>query len=208
MRDAKRHLENFIILANEIHANKYDYSKSIYLGSTKKVEIVCNVHGSFWQMIGNHIRGHGCPKCAGRGLLTPENFKARCNEIHANKYDYSLVNCSRQSDTIKIICNVHGEFKQKAELHISGSKCPECVQDEKIKKRYDNFIEKAKAAHGDHYDYSRVEYVKAVDNVIIICPVHGEFKQTPGAHAKGTGCAKCSAMKRYLEDIEKHRGAV
>ena len=32
------------------------------------------------------------------------------------------------------------------------------------------FIEKARAIHGDKYDYSKVEYVNAKTKVCIICP--------------------------------------
>lgn len=53
------------------------------------------------------------------------------------------------------------------------------------------FIEKARKVHGDKYDYSKVEYIKASEKVCIICPVHGEFWQTPNQHLNGHGCAKC-----------------
>ena len=56
-------LQNFIIKANLIHNNKYDYSKSKYINNRTKLEIICPVHGSFWQEPCNHIKGHGCPYC-------------------------------------------------------------------------------------------------------------------------------------------------
>lgn len=50
--------------ANAIHSNRYDYSKSDYQGLRVKIEIMCSVHGSFWQTPDGHIHGeHGCPKC-------------------------------------------------------------------------------------------------------------------------------------------------
>ena len=55
------------------------------------------------------------------------------------------------------------------------------------------FINKAKEIHGDKYDYSKVEYVKAMKKVIITCKEHGDFEQTPNGHlSKGSGCRKCS----------------
>ncbi len=53
------------------------------------------------------------------------------------------------------------------------------------------FIEKAKAKHGDQYDYSLVEYVKNNEKVSIICPEHGIFNQVPGSHLSGSACPKC-----------------
>ena len=41
------------------------------------------------------------------------------------------------------------------------------------------FIEKARAVHGDRYDYSAVHYVAAIKDVKIICLEHGEFSQRP-----------------------------
>ena len=46
----------------------------------------------------------------------------------------------------------------------------------------EEFIAKAKAVHGDKYDYSQVEYVNNHTKVSIICPIHGVFRQRPLDH--------------------------
>ena len=56
----------------------------------------------------------------------------------------------------------------------------------------EEFIERARKLHGDKYDYSLVEYTRAIDNVRIICPKHGEFLQTPDTHLHSNGCSRCS----------------
>ena len=56
----------------------------------------------------------------------------------------------------------------------------------------EEFIQKAKAVHGDKYNYSKVEYVNAKTKVCIICPKHGEFWQNPDSHNRGVGCPKCA----------------
>lgn len=58
------------------------------------------------------------------------------------------------------------------------------------------FIEKARRAHGDRYDYSKVEYKNNKTKVCIICAEHGEFWQTPNAHLKGNKCPKCAVIDR------------
>ena len=60
-----------------------------------------------------------------------------------------------------------------------------------IKKSQEYFIQKARKVHNNKYDYSLVFYANAKTKVSIICPVHGEFKQTPDAHLHGSGCPKC-----------------
>ena len=50
--------------ANIIHDNKYDYSKVIYYGSRRKVQILCPIHGVFEQTPTAHCQGAGCPACS------------------------------------------------------------------------------------------------------------------------------------------------
>lgn len=53
----------FLKQAKIVHGDRYDYSKSNYKGSFEKIEIICPVHGSFWQTSASHLSGCGCPKC-------------------------------------------------------------------------------------------------------------------------------------------------
>ena len=55
----------------------------------------------------------------------------------------------------------------------------------------EQFIIRAKNAHGNKYDYSKVKYVNNQTKVAIICPIHGEFWQTPNNHLGRKGCPKC-----------------
>lgn len=54
------------------------------------------------------------------------------------------------------------------------------------------FITKAKSVHGNTYDYSKVDYIRAIDPVEIICRKHGSFMQLPYNHLKGNGCELCT----------------
>lgn len=60
-------------------------------------------------------------------------------------------------------------------------------------KRYDTayFIERARKVHGNKYRYHKVEYTTTRSHVVIDCPKHGEFKQTPESHLTGKGCKAC-----------------
>lgn len=60
----------------------------------------------------------------------------------------------------------------------------------------EEFIERAKEIHGDRYDYSKVVYKNVRDKVCIICPIHGEFYQTPNIHFRGNGCSECSGKAK------------
>ena len=62
------------------------------------------------------------------------------------------------------------------------------------------FIEKAKEIHGNKYNYSKVDYKNAKTKICIICPIHGEFYQTPDHHLQGQGCPKCSGKNKTTEE--------
>ena len=59
----KKTTQDFIKEAQKIHGDKYDYSKSEYIGANEKICIICPIHGEFWQKSIVHINGHGCPCC-------------------------------------------------------------------------------------------------------------------------------------------------
>lgn len=67
-------------------------------------------------------------------------------------------------------------------------------------------IARFRARHGDKYDYSKVVFTRMKDDVIVICPIHGEFKISAHNHARGTGCAACAGKCHTMVDrIEKAR---
>ena len=59
-----RNIDDFIIKANTIHKNIYDYSNSIYISSREPIIIICKIHGAFHQTPNDHLNGCGCQKCS------------------------------------------------------------------------------------------------------------------------------------------------
>lgn len=60
---------------------------------------------------------------------------------------------------------------------------------------HDVFIELCKKVHGDLYDYSKVNYIRVMDKIIISCKKHGDFEQRAYSHLEGEGCPKCKMSK-------------
>ena len=54
------------------------------------------------------------------------------------------------------------------------------------------FIDRARAVHGDKYDYSFSVYRSSKTKVFIHCPEHGVFEQRPKNHINGRGCLGCA----------------
>jgi ribosomal protein L37E len=59
----------------------------------------------------------------------------------------------------------------------------------------DEFIKRSNEVHKNYYDYSLVKYNSVKDNVTIICPKHGQFKQIANSHLAGHTCRKCGTDK-------------
>lgn len=127
--------------------------------------------------------------------LTQNDFLAKARKRHGDKYDYSNTVYVRASDSVVIICPKHGNFSQAAGEHLRRSGCPHCAREGR-RGTTDQFIKKAKAVHGDKYDYCNVEYGNSNDVVEIICPKHGSFRQSPGSHLNGRGCYDCGLVSR------------
>jgi len=67
----------------------------------------------------------------------------------------------------------------------------------KPKKTTKQFIEEAILIHGDIYDYSKSVYDGNRTKLIIICKIHGEFRQVPNSHlSQKAGCPDCTTEKR------------
>lgn len=203
----------FIEKANITHDNKYDYSKVKYVNTETKVCIICPIHGEFWQTPHDHLDKHGCPMCgketkAFKKRKDIDSFIKEANLIHNYKYDYSLIKeiNNRHNDRIQIICPEHGVFEQRAAVHLKGHGCQKCGG--YIPWTKDGFCEKANSVHNNKYDYSKIDYKGVETKVCIICPIHGEFWQTPHTHLNGSGCPHCKTSKGescILSILQKYR---
>ena len=198
--------EKWIKKAKAVHGDKYDYSKVNYVNCKTVVRIICPKHGEFLQTPNAHLSHKGCPKCAANAKLTVDEFVEKARKVHGDKYDYSKVEYENSQSKVCIICPEHGEFWQTPNSHLRGVRCPKCGEISRIKLHSfttKDFIEKARKAHGDKYDYSKVKYVNEHTKVCIICPEHGEFWQAAHDHVRGRGCPKC-AVKRISKILSSN----
>ena len=200
----KKTTEEFIKEAKAVHGDRYNYSKTIYNGSNKKVIITCPKHGDFPILPSSHKAGHGCPWCAGNKKKTLEEFIADARAVHGDKYNYDKVNYINVDTPVTITCPKHGDFLQTPYKHKDGQGCYECAK-EKLSGLFtdtkDEFIVKAIFVHGNRYNYDKVEYNGDKEDVTITCPIHGDFLQTPHNHKAGCGCPKCNQSHLEAETM-------
>lgn len=145
--------------------------------------------------------------------INQDEWIKRARKVHGYKYDYSKVNYVAALEPVTIICPTHGEFEQKPHNHVNQKQgCPKCAGKGKTT---EEFIKRAKQVHGDKYDYSKVKYISSTKPVKIICPIHGEFEQTPSRHYV-SGCNKCGyesmvnklskTTEKFIKDARKVHG--
>lgn len=182
--------DEFLRRCTARHGDKYDYSKVVYLGSDKKVVVVCSKHGDFSQSATNHAQGQGCPKCRKNHNLNAKDFIKRARSVHGEKYSYKELVYVNTKTKVLITCFEHGNFKQLPHDHLKGFGCGSCSGNAKL--TTDEFIRRSRLAHGNYYDYSKSVYKNARGKVAIICPEHGEFLQHAADHARGVMCKQCS----------------
>jgi very-short-patch-repair endonuclease len=117
--------QEFLLLANDTHNNKFDYSKMVYKSYLNdKIIIFCDIHGEFTQTPYSHIQC-GCPKCS--KTLSKEDFVEKCVEKHGDRYDYSETVYIDNKTKVRIKCKDHGYFEQYPSNHYSsGNICPQC----------------------------------------------------------------------------------
>jgi hypothetical protein len=136
--------------------------------------------------------------------LNQEQFIKNCYDVHLDIFDYSKVKYINGKTKIVIICKTHGEFLQFPNNHLSGRGCPKCGTKNNghyKKHNLQSFIDKANSIHNYKYDYSLLNESKlgSRDKIIIICKIHGEYKQNTQSHFNGHGCWDCGNILTQVD---------
>lgn len=131
-------------------------------------------------------------------------------------YGYEFVNYKAMKKPITLICHVigsngqeHGEFSMRPDNIFSGNQgCPKCWKERRSSSQMlsqEEFIKRSKSVHNNLYEYYKVIYKGSSTKVCIVCPIHGDFWQTPSGHMSGHGCPYCSgnAKKWNKETCKK-----
>lgn len=130
----KLSLSDFIQRSNQIHNNKYDYSKFDYTLARNKSTVICKTHGEFEINPNNHLNGKGCPSCgliiAGENKTKTASLKfiEQANEKHNDTYTYENFNYKKAKIKSFITCSIHGDFLCSPDNHLQGKGCPDCAK--------------------------------------------------------------------------------
>ncbi len=192
------------------HGNRYGYSRVDYQGTRENVWVHCEKHGCFEIQAEKHINGHGCPNC--KRNEKKEIFILKAELFHGPWYDYGRVVYLGEGILVEIWCPIHGYFWQTPDAHKRHG-CRKCSIEKNarlLRKGQDKVIEEFKSVHGDKFGYSKVVYINDSTDIIFICPKHGERRQTPFNHKRGSGCGRCAGriecQQDFLDDVYEVHG--
>ena len=62
----------------------------------------------------------------GNGMINLDEFITKSNMTHGGYYSYSKTTHIDNNGYVTITCPKHGDFNQKLQSHMTGSKCPKC----------------------------------------------------------------------------------
>lgn len=201
--------KQFIEKARKKHNNYFTYEKVDYKTTRTAVIITCPIHGDFSQPPHSHLLGrNGCKICVEKekrkrkNYIMKKRFIKKCKEKY-NNFNYEKTNYTHNRHKVIITCMIHGDFKILPHGFLRYG-CAKCNIINKQKNYQNNFIVRANKTHNNFYAYTYVDYKAVREKVIITCPIHGNFEQTPESHLRGEGCKACGIKKCGENQIKKN----
>ena len=136
---------------------------------------------------------------------TLDEFIADARSVHGDKYNYDKVNYNDTNKVVIITCPKHGDFPMTPHNHKAGHGCPDCAREKKSecqRMTTEEFVARARALHGNKYDYSLVEINgNHKTKVKIKCNACGAiFPQRINDHLNGCGCPVCAGVKKLTKE--------
>lgn len=145
-----------------------------------------------------------------------DSFVTRSAKLYDNLYSYEKVDYTAAYNPVTIVCQEHGDFTATPSNHLTGYYgCPVCKEERRIAKLmkqreeyHHAFVSQSNFRYQGEYTYEAVDYIDAFTRVIITCPEHGDFTQTPNAHLhQNCGCPACAELKQQAKK-EARRKAI
>lgn len=212
--------QEFLDKAIKIHSEeKYDYSKTVYKDFATKCIFICKKHGEF-ELLPHHFlkQKNPCKECAkenrkDRRDFTTSSYIEAATAKFDGKYSYEKTIFTKMIDYITVTCPIHGDFTVTAGHHLTSTfGCKQCSHDSQ-KITLEKFLKRARAAHGDKYNYDKVVIEDIYNPITITCPIHGDFVTDSNHHLNHKrGCKMCAIDKtrksndQYIKDAKAVHG--
>ena len=107
-----------IKILGTIRSQKQNWGGYKYYYIIKTPYGLCKINTDAWKRTNQHS--------IKTSINPTQYFKYLASEKHNNKYNYSEFDYIDSYTKSKIICPIHGVFKQTSNTHLDGSGCPSC----------------------------------------------------------------------------------
>ena len=140
--------------------------------------------------------------------MDKDTFDKRVKAIHPH---LDVISYEHINTKAKFYCNIHEfEFERYCKNVLDGTDCPRCKEGRKVVKPpkekkervyqrtpFQGFLERAREKFGDKFEYKDFESLSK--HLTVICPEHGESRQTGFVHLNTDyGCKLCAQFERRL----------
>lgn len=185
----------------DVHGDEFIYSKVEYHGTHTPVVIICRTHGEFSITPKAHLqRKQKCPHCS-IIVRTLDAFVKKSNEKHdKDHYSYHLVKWINVNEPVEIFCNLcQWAFWQRPSEHMRSKGCRKCSGC--YTPTHEEFENEAHQKFDGKYQYPE-KYIECDTKIRIVCPIHGDFFQTPYIHLRSKGCPCCARTQISIGEKE------
>lgn len=190
--------EQFLEKVKLVHGDTY-ICNDTYDGNTKKVEVICKVHGVFKISPLHLMTGHGCAKCAGKNKTHSEFL----NEIKDNHPNLDIIGeYEKATSKIEVNCKIHNfKFLTTPTNLKNGIGCKKCSNT--YRRTTEDFKLEMKEKWGKRFEVLG-EFVNSSTNIKVCCDKGHEIESNPLELLKSGCCYKCSNKgRRALKTTEQ-----
>lgn len=205
-------VKNVIGLIAKLSDGRVSIVSSTFSSINRTASFECQVHGPYRRLVNTALHSkHPCLKCSNSLLLSritdPELVLVKVRERFGDAYRVEVKPAQQlRSTRIALTCSEHGPFELRYQSLSRSPGCPSCARKlsqenrteglrrrnaQTLNARAQKWLERSVLAHKGKYDYAKVVYVDAKTPVLIVCPIHGEFTQSPDSHLTA-GCRDCA----------------
>lgn len=197
-----RKTQGFIASLPQEFREKFDYTNTIYEGSTFLIDFFCPLHGEQTQNAGRHKSSlHGCPECGReyqskqKRLLGEKTFIKSFKDKYGDAYDLCVTDYTKKCEPCVFFCNKHN--KPITDTPLQAEKrhpCLDCRKEQgnSLRKPIYKVLEESRNKFGNVFGYNFDNYTSCNSLIGIKCPKHSWFKDKLSNHlASQYGCPDC-----------------
>jgi hypothetical protein len=171
-----------------------------YVNCETKLYHICKKgHPDYEQSPNHHLRGHGCPVCAGNKPKTIEIYHKECVDNNIDlpviRSDNPYISTHTKSQHI---CKEGHLYMQEPNSHLHGCGCPVCAGNKlKTDEQYRRECQVKDLDLPEDTDTNR--YSNCKTKLVHICKQEHRYPQTPSDHLQGYGCPECAGNKVKID---------